>query len=86
MILQKKNGIQKLNGIGLSAGHDGFRAGVRVRPAVILGLGHQSRPDDNIFDVPAHTISYPMGTPISDWPVHPPIGDWRSCATMILAS
>jgi hypothetical protein len=47
--------FQKLNGIGLSAGHDGFRAGVRAGPAVICGLGHQSRPDGIIFDVPAQT-------------------------------
>jgi hypothetical protein len=40
----------------LSAGHDGFRAGVRPGAAVICGLGRQSKPDGIIFEVPAHTL------------------------------
>src|ERR1700687_247346 len=71
IVLRKKSpfGFGKRNArwtwSGLSAGHVGFRAGVRAGPAVIFALGNQSRTEGIIFDVSAHTlelrlISYPM--------------------------
>jgi hypothetical protein len=66
-------------GAGLSACHDGFRAGVRAGTAAICGLGYQSQPNGIIFAVQAHTLKLAL---ISYTNEHcracRQSGDWRS--------